>query len=596
MRGFLAGLIWGVAAVAVVGAVMSLLSPLPSGPDVVTDAPDAGTQSGDPVAESGVGRAGVDADLVNAAPTVPGDESGAPDTLASMDGTDTSPGARPVVGGDTTLGETESGDMATVATGSPTLPPAPGTTPAAPGRAEGAPDDLGSMQHADTTPSGQPEIGDNTEALSGPEGTGQGAEVVVNSDTPVAPSQPGAAPEAPQGETDLALSSDPAQPVMPSVSDAGSGFGNAPTGESAPVVTSSDEAAPVTSDGSGAVAEPGAGTAPAATPETAQAPDTSLTPAPGAPGEAVTSGVTAPETQSQPAMPATTQQQTTPDASTTPAVSTEPATPPAPRVAALPQAGSDGATLRPSIGTPVIPLTERNAAAVATPVVAAEPPIILYSEPFSNPDNKPIMSIILIDDKDAIGVEALANFPQPLTMAVDPAAPDAAEKMARHRAAGFEVVALIDLPGGATAQDAEVSLAASFAEMPEVVAILEGPGSGIQGNRALADQVSAIVASTGHGIVMQDNGLNTVYKLAVRAGIPAGVVFRDFDGAGQTGTVMRRFLDQAAFRAGQDGAVIMLGRVRPDTISALLLWALQDRAARVALAPVSAVLRDDDAQ
>jgi polysaccharide deacetylase 2 family uncharacterized protein YibQ len=67
-------------------------------------------------------------------------------------------------------------------------------------------------------------------------------------------------------------------------------------------------------------------------------------------------------------------------------------------------------------------------------------------------------------------------------------------------------------------------------------------------------------------------------------------VFRDFDGAGQTPTVMRRFLDQAAFRAGQEGAVIMLGRVQPDTISALLLWGLQDRASRVALAPVSASL------
>jgi hypothetical protein len=44
-------------------------------------------------------------------------------------------------------------------------------------------------------------------------------------------------------------------------------------------------------------------------------------------------------------------------------------------------------------------------------------------------------------------------------------------------------------------------------------------------------------------------------------------------------------------RAGQqDEGVIMLGRVRPDTISALLLWGLQDRAASVALAPVSAVL------
>jgi polysaccharide deacetylase 2 family uncharacterized protein YibQ len=91
-------------------------------------------------------------------------------------------------------------------------------------------------------------------------------------------------------------------------------------------------------------------------------------------------------------------------------------------------------------------------------------------------------------------------------------------------------------------------------------------------------------------LVTQDNGLNTVPKLAARDGVPTAVVFRDFDGADQTPTVMRRFLDQAAFRAGQVGGVVMLGRVRPDTISALLVWGLQDRASRVTLAPVSAVL------
>ncbi len=127
--------------------------------------------------------------------------------------------------------------------------------------------------------------------------------------------------------------------------------------------------------------------------------------------------------------------------------------------------------------------------------------------------------------------------------------------------------------------------------LPETVAVLEGTKSGIQGNRELSGQVSAIAGGTGRGLITQNNGLNTVQKLAARDGVPSAVVFRDFDGAGQTPTVMRRFLDQAAFRAGQEGAVVMLGRVRPDTISALLLWGLQDRASRVALAPVSAVLK-----
>lgn len=543
MRGFLLGILWGTMVIAAIAAVISLLAPLPSGPDVGSNTPSGSSQSADPGADSGMGRNGVDADLVNAAPTVPG-ESGAADTLALMDGADTDSGTRPVVGGDSTLTDPDGGDSSPARTGTATPAPASGATPNAPGQGQGAPDDLGSVGQIPAT---QPEVGSTAGTLNGPTGSGQNAEVVINSDTPVAPSGPGTAPSAPQGDTKLALSSDPTQPVVPNVTEGGSGFGNdSAVDEAAPVVPSQSDSAPVSTDAS-------------------------------ASGSVRTSG-----------------------ADSTPTPSTSAATPPVDtdetRTVALPQAGSDGDTSRPSIGTPVIPLTERGAPHATASGATTEPPIVLYSEAFSNPDNKPMMAIILIDDDASIGVEALANFPQPLTMAIDPAAPDAAEKMARHRAAGFEVVSLIDLPKGATAQDAEVALAASFAAMPEVVAVLEGPGSGVQGNRSLADQVSAIVEGTGHGLVMQNNGLNTVFKLALRNGIPAGVVFRDFDGAGQSGAVMRRFLDQAAFRAGQDGAVIMLGRVRPDTVSALLLWALQDRASRVALAPISAVLKSDEAQ
>ena len=80
-------------------------------------------------------------------------------------------------------------------------------------------------------------------------------------------------------------------------------------------------------------------------------------------------------------------------------------------------------------------------------------------------------------------------------------------------------------------------------------------------------------------------------KLAVKNGVPAAAIFRDFDNKDQTPTVIRRFLDQAAFKAGIEGSVIMLGRMRPETISALLVWGLQDRATQVALAPISAVLK-----
>jgi len=218
------------------------------------------------------------------------------------------------------------------------------------------------------------------------------------------------------------------------------------------------------------------------------------------------------------------------------------------------------------------------------------PPIQRFASPFENPDAKPLMSIVLIDDEGSFGAEAWANFPYALSFAIDPNDPKAAEKMARHRAAGFEVMALVDVPAEASAQDAEVALAAGLSVVSQAVGVLEGVGDGVQGNRALSDQVTNILLTEGYGFVTQNEGLNTVQKLAARAGVPSAFVFRDFDGAGQTPTVMRRFLDQAAFRAGQEGGVVMLGRVRPDTISALLLWGLQDRASRVALAPVSAVL------
>jgi polysaccharide deacetylase 2 family uncharacterized protein YibQ len=76
--------------------------------------------------------------------------------------------------------------------------------------------------------------------------------------------------------------------------------------------------------------------------------------------------------------------------------------------------------------------------------------------------------------------------------------------------------------------------------------------------------------------------------------VPAALVFRDFDAEGQSSDEIRRILDQAAFRARQEGAVILVGRASPGTLAALTEWALGSRAASVALAPVSAALLAQD--
>jgi polysaccharide deacetylase 2 family uncharacterized protein YibQ len=82
--------------------------------------------------------------------------------------------------------------------------------------------------------------------------------------------------------------------------------------------------------------------------------------------------------------------------------------------------------------------------------------------------------------------------------------------------------------------------------------------------------------------------------MAARDGVPSVTVFRDIDSKGQTEVVMRRFLDQAAFKARQQDGVLMLGRLRQDTLAALAVWTLADRASTVALAPVSSLLLAQD--
>ena len=297
--------------------------------------------------------------------------------------------------------------------------------------------------------------------------------------------------------------------------------------------------------------------------------------------------------------PATTPADTddAPDTAEEPEVAPAPATPtpqiasdpPAePKIAdepevARPDASSDG-----DAPEPIEPVRPEQGAKDAPAADAARvQPLTQYAEPLDNPDGKPLMSIVLIDDGTA---EEAADLPYPVTFAVDPTLPDAAERMARHRANGFEVVALMDLPEGTSPDDVDATLASGLAALPEAVALLEAPDGTVQADRALSDRVTQSVAASGHGLILQPSGRDTVQKLAAQEGVASAVVFRDLDGDGQTPEVMSRFLDQAALRAGQRQDVIVVARMRPDTVSALVQWGLQDRAARVVMAPVSHLL------
>ncbi len=221
------------------------------------------------------------------------------------------------------------------------------------------------------------------------------------------------------------------------------------------------------------------------------------------------------------------------------------------------------------------------------------PPIQRFARSFDNAAGKPLFAVVLIDTGEPdIDRATLAAIPFAVTFALDPSAPGSATAAAIYRAAGQEVVMLATgIPEGATAADIEVSFGAHDAVLPEAVAVLDLEAGGFQGDRSLSTLVVPVVAGQGRGVLSWDRGLNAASQVARREGVPSGVIFRRLDGEGEPVAQIRRYLDRAAFKAAQDGRVIVAGETRPNTVAAILEWAVEGRASTVALAPLTAALR-----
>lgn len=305
-----------------------------------------------------------------------------------------------------------------------------------------------------------------------------------------------------------------------------------------------------------------------------------------------------------------------------PVIADAPAEPLLEKPSALPEppAASDGAAIIALDPVPTLPetpklivpdskpLTEQQdpAAADALPRIgdateevaalpAATTPLDLFSRPFDNPDAKPLFALVLIDDgAPDLDRETLAALPFPVTFVLDPLLPDVAAIAAIYRNAGQEVmIQTTAVPKGAKPEDIEQSYQAMDIAVPEAVAVLGAAGLD-EDNRALASAVVPILVAQGRGILTMERGLNAVDQAARREGVPQATAFRMLDAAGESVPVIRRYLDRAAFRAAQEGSVVVLGNTRPDTIAAILQWNVEGRAASVALAPISAVLRNED--
>ncbi len=554
-RGFLSGSIWGVVICgAAVGALSVATGPLKDGLQPANDTPVA------PVSAPEMGEAApADSTPVapDPAPSVPEPEQ-TPDT-AEVDSDAPETSADPVPEPKADQDEPAPAEIAaTSEAAEPAKPgrrPQPETAfemPQAPGGALDAPEAPFAVG-ADTTLPEQPVIGDAPDALTGAEPSSEAAQVSVATDGPVQALAQADIPGAPKPEASLDISTDPAQPPAPTV----------PTQKTALVPAEEVDVAaeePQEAPEAVAVVEP----EPEADPETADVAD--------------------PSPEPEPAQIAVVE--------------------PEPEVEAS----------RPSIGKPAGSLLNRDSGITTSRLprlggdddgpetdkrLAQNSPLIQYAAtPKSAPaDGQPRISVILIDEKvDTWGPEALKTLPLQVSIAIPPSHPEAAKTAADYRRLGFEVLAMADIPVGAQPSDVEVTLSGTLQAVPEAIAVLENPIGGVQSSRAVSDQTTAYLAESGHGLVMMPKGLNTAQQLAAKAGVPSASLFRDMDRDKQDAAAVRRALDQAVFRAKQEGAVIMLGRLHANTISGLIQWGLQDKTASIAIVPVSTVLMESAEQ
>lgn len=455
----------------------------------------------------------------------------------------------------------------------PVAPALPGAEAAATEPASPAAQDAdATAPRADTDPLDEPDVVSIEGTLQAPR-TSQPAGVVAEPVDPVLPNPQSLAPQVPATEADLTVSTAPAAPVLVDEPDE-----PAPEPEAANEDTTGEETADATAQtGAGRDADAGA-QADAASEgdvETGAGADDV------APQEDVFV-VDLPQTGAQEA----------PAEDPVQADDLALATPAAPRI----QLQGDGNTLLSDRDTGV---TVRRPASEAPPAEdattpAAPPPsdaLTRFAATYPDPAGKPLMSVALIDDGSmSAAAAALSGLPFPVTIILDAARADAPEAMQAYRDSGYEVAVMANLPDGARPQDVEVTFESVFAALPEAIAVIDMGQGGLQSDRDVTAQAMDILADQGRGFVTVSQGLNMAGRAAEQSGVPAATIYRDLDPDDQDARVIRRFVDQAAFRARQNTGVVLVGRVRPDTISALILWGTANGGDQVALVPLSAVL------
>ena len=244
------------------------------------------------------------------------------------------------------------------------------------------------------------------------------------------------------------------------------------------------------------------------------------------------------------------------------------------------------------LGTsPTEPAGESAEVVVATDADEVVPALRRYAAPFENPDDLPLLAIVLIDGGAGSGdAAAVAALDFPVTVVVNALAPDAAAQLQAYRAAGAEVAMELALPQGALPADVEVAFEAAIALMDEAAMLYSSGNDAVQSSRQVTTQVMQVLAANGMGFVAEERGLGGAIRVAQQAAVPAAAIGRDLDGGRESADAIARALDQAAFRARQSGDTVLMARLNATTLGVLRDWAAANQGAGTAIGPVSALM------
>lgn len=210
---------------------------------------------------------------------------------------------------------------------------------------------------------------------------------------------------------------------------------------------------------------------------------------------------------------------------------------------------------------------------------------------------RPLLGVILVDiGAEGLDVESLKKLNAPLTIAIRVSDPNASQRALKYNEAGFEVIAMAAVDKAAAlnkagnAAQVQNALDVIFNTVPNAIGLLDNVQGSIQKNNRISGDLVNGLNTTGHGLITNAKGLNSIDRVANAAGVRSAKIARSLDANGEGKIQMVRYLDRASLDAGRDGSVIILGTTAKETVATVAVWLLSSKGQSVVLAPASAVL------